>query len=189
MTDFELFQNKAELKKLGPSEIPADVVEDDAELEEDLFDWGEEMPSSEKEFLIPVPVSTTGAGNEDAAPAKKAEVIEEESHAAVKAAGYPGPLPPIWRPFLPYPLTAQILFDLALTVVTVDPARLTLGFYYKAQLKRECELLIPHPIPSFFSEGIRTAREFRRNNPAFFVCNAIDIVLTAYLNEIFNKES
>lgn len=188
MTNFELFQNKAELEKLGPSEIPADVVEDDAELEEDLFDWGEEMPSTENEFLIPVPVSPAGTGNEDAAPAK-ADVVEEESPAAVKAAGYPGPLPPIWRPFLPYPLTAQILFDLALTVVTVDPARMVLGFYYEAKLKRECELLIPHPIPSFFSEGIRTALKFRRKNPVFFVCNAIDIVLTAYLNEIFNKES
>ena len=172
MTNFELFQNKAELEKLGQSEIPADVVEADIE----------------NEFLIPAPVTPAGAGIEDTSPVK-AEIVEKESPAAVKAAGYPGPLPPIWRPFLPYPLTAQILFDLALTVVTVDPARLTLGFYYEAQLKRECELLIPHPIPSFFSEGIRTALKFRRKNPVFFVCNAIDIVLTAYLSDTFNGES
>ena len=104
MTDFELFQNKAELEKLGLSENPADVVEDDTELEEDLFDWGEEMPSSENEFLIPAPVSPAGAGIADTSPVK-AEIVEEDSPAAVKAAGYLGPLPPIWRPFLPYPLT------------------------------------------------------------------------------------
>lgn len=172
MTDFELFQNKAELEKLGQSESPADVVKADTENESVIF----------------VPVSRAGAGIEDTSPVK-AEIVEEESPAAVKAAGYPGPLSPLWRPFLPYPLTAQILFDLALTVVTVDPARMVLGFYYEAQLKRECELLIPHPIPSFFSRGIWTALMLHRNNPDFFVCNAIDIVLTAYLNEIFNKES
>ena len=188
MTNFELFQNKAELFELGLSENPADVVEDDSELKEDLFDWGEEIPSSGNEFMIPAPVTPAGAGNEGTVPVK-AEVIEDEDNpTTVNATGYLGPLPPIWRPVLDYPLTAQILFNLALTVVMVDPALLTLGFAYKARLKRECEILIPHPIPSFFSRGFQTALRVRRKNP-FFVCEAIDVVLTAYLNDILNRES
>ena len=53
----------------------------------------------------------------------------------------------------------------------------------------ECELLIPQPIPSYYRIGIGNALMFRRNNPGFFVCNAIDVVLTYYLNNYYPEDN
>lgn len=95
----------------------------------------------------------------------------------------------VWMPCLPSSLSAQTLFNLALTVEAPDPARQKLGFFYEMQLKRECELLIPHPIPSYYLIGIRNALMIRRSNPGFFICNSIDVVLTYYLNYIFPEDN
>ena len=54
----------------------------------------------------------------------------------------------VWMPCLPSSLSAQTLFNLARTVEAPDPARQALGLGYENRLKRECELLIPQPIPS-----------------------------------------
>lgn len=86
----------------------------------------------------------------------------------------------VWMPCLPSSLSAQTLFNLARTVEAPDLARQALGLGYENRLKRECELLIPQPIPSYYRIGIGNALMFRRNNPGFFVCNAIDVVLTYY---------
>ena len=95
----------------------------------------------------------------------------------------------VWIPCLPSSLSAQTLFNLALTVETPDPARRMLGFFYETQLKRECKLLIPHPIPSYYRMGIWTALMIRRNNPSFFVCNSIDVVLTYYFNNYYPEDN
>jgi len=95
----------------------------------------------------------------------------------------------VWIPCLPSSLSAQTLFDLALTVEAPDPARQVLGFFYEPRLKRECELLIPHPIPSYYLIGIRNALMIRRSNSGFFICNSIDVVLTYYLNYIFPEDN
>ena len=95
----------------------------------------------------------------------------------------------VWIPCLPSSLSAQTLFNLALTVETPDPARRMLGYFYEAQLMRECAMLIPHPIPSYYLIGIRNALLIRRNNPGFFMCNAIDVVLTYFLNYIFPEDN
>ena len=125
---------------------------------------------------------------------EKAENVENAPHAAITAAGVPPmQLPPMmppasqpqnWMPWPQYPVTAQGVFNLALTVVPFDPARQRLGFFYEAQLKLECYLLIPYPIPSFYPQGIKNALRLRRSNPAVFVCQAIDSVLMYYLKSL-----
>jgi len=95
----------------------------------------------------------------------------------------------VWMPCLPSSLSAQTLFNLARTVEAPDPARQALGLGYENRLKRECELLIPQPIPSYYRIGIGNALMFRRNNPGFFVCNAIDVVLTYYLNNYYPEDN
>ena len=95
----------------------------------------------------------------------------------------------VWMPCLPSSLSAQTLFNLALTVEAPDPARRTLGYFYESQLMRECAMLIPHPIPSYYRMGIWNALMIRRNNPGFFMCNSIDVVLTYYLNRIFPEDN
>ena len=157
-------------------EDSADVVNDDTEPEEDLIvDEQEESKTG-----ISMPVSAAATGVMKPTPANP-EVVENAPPVAIKATGY---YPQFWRPWLPYPVTAQGVFDLALTVESFDPARLLLGFFYEAQLKHECEMLVPHPIPSFYPRGIRNALMLRRSNPSVFVCNAIDVVLTHYLKEM-----
>ena len=123
-----------------------------------------------------------------------AEIVENAPLATKMVAGEPPsslvPMrlaalqPQNWMPWPQYPITAQGVFDLALTVVPVDPARLTLKFFYEAQLKRECNLLIPHPIPSFYPQGIKNILRLRRSNPTVFVCQAIDVVLMYYLKNM-----
>jgi len=97
--------------------------------------------------------------------------------------------PQIWMPCLPSSLSAQTLFNLALTVEAPDPARHILGLGYENRLKRECEVLIPHPIPSYYRMGIGKALRFRRNNPGYFMCSAIDVVLTYYLNNYYPEDN
>ena len=161
-------------------EDSADIVNDDTETEKDLIvDESEECETGMTKL---VPINETGIMKPTPV---KAEVVEDASPVAIKATGYYPPQ--FWRPWLPYPVTAQGIFDLALTVVSFDPARLQLGFFYEPQLKRECEMLVPHPIPSFYPWGIMNALMLRRSNPGVFVCYAIDIVLTHYLKEL-NEE-
>ena len=95
----------------------------------------------------------------------------------------------VWIPCLPSSLSAQTLFNLALTVETPDPARRMLGFFYETQLKRECKLLIPHPIPIYYRQGIWKALMIRRSNPDFFMCSAIDIVLTFLCNHFYPEDN
>ena len=118
---------------------------------------------------------------------KNAEVVENTTPVANKATGTS--TTQVWMPCLPSSLSAQTLFNLALTVEAPDPARHILGFGYENRLKRESELLIPHPIPSYYRIGIGKALMFRRNNPGFFMCNAIDVVLTYYLNNYYPEDN
>ena len=118
---------------------------------------------------------------------KNAEVVENTTPVANKATGTS--TTQVWMPCLPSSLSAQTLFNLALTVEAPDPARHILGFGYENRLKRECELLIPHPIPSYYRIGIWKALMLRRSNPGYFVCNAIDVVLTYYLNNYYPEDN
>ena len=95
----------------------------------------------------------------------------------------------VWMPCLPSSLSAQTLFNLALTVEAPDPARRMLGYLYESQLMRECAMLIPHPIPSYYRMGIWNALMIRRNNPCFFICNSIDVVLTYYFNNYYPEDN
>ena len=167
----------AESDLLDLFEMADDAVNDDIEAEEDqIVDQPEEC---EIETTLPVPVTETGI--KEMAPVK-AEVVENVTPVAIQATGCQAPH--FWMPWLPYPITARGVFDLALTVGFVDPARQQLRFVYEARLKYECEKLISHPIPSFYPQGILKALMLRRSNPGFFICYAIDVVLTRYLNEL-----
>ena len=97
--------------------------------------------------------------------------------------------PQVWMPCLPSSLSAQTLFNLALTVEAPDPARYILGLGYENRLVRECAMLIPHPIPSYYRMGIWNALMIRRNNPGYFMCSAIDVVLTYYLNNYYPEDN
>ena len=85
-----------------------------------------------------------------------------------------------------YPLTANRLFLMALSVSTIDPARYALGFYYKARLKHECSLLVTQPVYRHNVAAIWNALYFRRSNPNYFICSAADMILTLYLNDMEN---
>ena len=118
---------------------------------------------------------------------KNAEVVENTTPVANKATGTS--TTQVWMPCLPSSLSAQTLFNLARTVEAPDPARQALGLGYENRLKRECELLIPQPIPSYYRMGIWNALMIRRNNPGYFMCNAIDVVLTYYLNNYYPEDN
>lgn len=118
---------------------------------------------------------------------KNAEVVENTTPVANKATGTS--TTQVWMPCLPSSLSAQTLFNLALTVEAPDPARRMLGYLYESQLMRECAMLIPHPIPSYYRMGIWTALMIRRNNPGFFMCNSIDVVLTYYFNNYYPEDN
>ena len=143
------------------------------------------MPDAESELLEPFesPAKTAFVETEP----MNAEVVENTTPVAAQATRTSATQG--WIPCLPSSLSAQTLFNLALTVETPDPARRMLGYFYEAQLMRECAMLIPHPIPSYYLIGIRNALLIRRNNPGFFMCNAIDVVLTYYLNYIFPEDN
>ena len=160
-----------EAEMYGSFENPADVPKDET---------GPEKATIETEPMEMKPVNP--------------EIVENAPPATAMVAGCPPlRLMPMWSPalqhqnwmpWLQYPVTAQGVFELALTVAPIDPARLTLRFFYEPQLKRECNMLIPHPIPSYFPQGIRNALSYRRSNPTVFVCQAIDVVLTYYLKNL-----
>ena len=118
---------------------------------------------------------------------KNAEVVENTTPVANKATGTS--TTQVWMPCLPSSLSAQTLFNLARTVEVPDPARRMLGYLYESQLMRECAMLIPHPIPSYYRMGIWTALMIRRNNPGFFICNSIDVVLTYYFNNYYPEDN
>ena len=130
---------------------------------------------------IPVPSAEEGTGKVEPV------IIKIPTSMASQATG--SSEPQIWMPCLPSSLSAQTLFNLALTVEAPDPARHILGFGYENRLKRECELLIPHPIPSYYRIGIWKALMLRRNNPCYFMCNAIDVVLTYYFNNYYPEDN
>ena len=163
-----------------------------SEAESDLFDLSETVDNvdnvTENEETpmvhIPVPSAEGGTGKVEPVVIK----IPEYAHpVANKATGTS--TTQVWMPCRPASLSAQTLFNLALTVETPDPARRMLGLLYEPTLKRECELLIPHPIPSYYRMGIRNALMFRRNNPGIFKCHAIDVVLTYYFNNIYPEDN
>ena len=116
-----------------------------------------------------------------------AENIRNATPVAIQATGTSAPQ--FGVPCPPSTLSAQTLFELALTVEFPDPARQRFGFFYEKHLKYECELLIPHPIPSYYRRGIWNALMIRRRNPDFFMCYAIDVVLTHYFNNFYPEDN
>ena len=162
--------------------MPGEVVADDPVAEEVMIETSKPGTESE-ENAVTTPLFVPPSDSEKSElEHKDAEVVEDNELA--HANGTKSPAVPPWGQKLPYPLSSQELFRLSLTVEAPDPARQQLGFLYEDQLKRECELLIPHPIPHFYTMGIWKALMLRRSNPNVFFCNAIDIVLTYYMNDI-----
>lgn len=156
-----------------------------SELEKSNLNDMMNMPDAESELLEPFesPAKTAFVGTEP----MNAEVVENTTPVANQATGTSEPQ--VWMPCLPSSLSAQTLFNLALTVEAPDPARMILGFGYENRLMRECAMLIPQPIPCYYRMGIWNAVMIRRNNPGFFMCNAIDVVLTYYLNNYYPEDN
>ena len=142
--------------------------------------------SDDKSNLLDLFKKTAETEIVDAEP-ENAEIVENTTPVANQATGTSEPQ--VWMPCLPSSLSAQTLFNLALTVEAPDPARYILGLGYENRLKRECELLIPQPIPSYYRIGIGKALMIRRNNPGYFMCSAIDVVLTYYLNNYYPEDN
>ena len=156
-----------------------------SELEKSNLNDMMNMPDAESELLEPFesPAKTAFVETEP----MNAEVVENTTPVANKATGTS--TTQVWMPCLPSSLSAQTLFNRALTVEAPDPARRMLGYLYESQLMRECAMLIPHPIPSYYRMGIWTALMIRRNNPGIFKCHAIDVVLTYYFNNIYPEDN
>lgn len=173
MINFENNQDKAELKQLGLSENP------------NLAEGSNGAPVSDSEIMFFEPVFSAGSENKEMIPVK-AEVVDDETPEPIKALEDPAPRPPMTFccPFYSFPVTSMKVYELARIIKSGDPAYMSLGFYYDGQLKRECEMLIPYAIPSYYPQGIIEALKMRRKNPGFFLCQAIDVILTRYLNEL-----
>lgn len=149
----------------------------------DISDVG---PERFAPFGIPADTVDVGDGTEGLEPVSEDNAVTASLNAEVmdEAETMVDDSPaPIGNPRLANWLTAKTLFNSARTVVMDDPARLSLGLFYEAKLKYESEILVPYPIPSSFTRGILNALRFRRKNPRIFVCQAIDVVLTAYLHK------
>jgi hypothetical protein len=160
---------KTELEESGTSDNSNTEFEQCAPFgfPADTNDVGDETKE-----LEPVP--------EDNVVSVKAEVVDEdETNVSSMADGSPAP---IWSPHLTNWLTAKTLFNSAMTISAFDPARMRRGFDYSVKLKRECDQLIPHPISKNNQREIVFALLTYRNNPGFFECQAIDIILTFFLN-------
>ena len=167
---------------------------------EEALSWLEDAESVQKECetAISMPESTDEMELMEMKPTKADNI--ENAHPAATTVAELSPLQfvpmmpsasqtQVWMPCLPSSLSAQTLFNLALNVEPFDLARQTLGFYYEQRLRYECNLLIPHPIPSYYRRGIWKALMIRRSNPGFFICNAIDVVLTYYFNHFYPEDN
>ncbi len=163
-------------------EAADDAVNDDINDEENLIEG--DPKECKIKTTLPVPVAESGIKE---IPSLNAEVVEDVTPVVIKTTGTT--VPQIWMPYLPFTLSAQTLFNLALNVDALDPVRQMLGFYYEYRLQYECNLLIPHPIHSYYRWGILNALMIRRNNPGFFMCNAIDVVLTYYFNNFYPEDN
>ena len=196
MNDELLKQNAAEIdaELLDRFKNLAGVADDDTETEETMIEMDDsDLATEETETTMSTTESVTETENVKM-DSLNAEIVENAPLATKMVAGEPPsslvPMrlaalqPQNWMPWPQYPVTAQGVFNLALTVVPFDPARQRLGFFYEAQLKLECYLLIPYPIPSFYPQGIKNALRLRRSNPTVFVCQAIDSVLMYYLKSL-----
>ena len=174
------------------SNLNLDCMANMSSEENELFDQSETIGNVDNvtetkktdNVHIPVPSSVEGTGKPKPVVIKIPEIAP---YAAMQATG--ASTPQIMMPCLPSSLSAQTLFDLALTVEAPDPARQRFGFFYEKHLKYECELLIPHPIPSYYRRGIWNALMIRRRNPDFFMCYAIDVVLTHYFNNYYPEDN
>ena len=79
----------------------------------------------------------------------------------------------------PFPLTTNKL-ETIVRAIDVEGPRL-LGFYYPAELHKECQVLLPHPIISFFVSGFKRMFDIWCANPFYFRCRVIGAVLYYYL--------
>lgn len=84
-------------------------------------------------------------------------------------------------------LTAKTLFRQAMKVSAGDPMRQWKGFNYKDFLRRECEATLEFPINKNDLVALANVYLFRRLNPGFFQCTAIDTVLYTYWNACIMK--
>lgn len=89
-----------------------------------------------------------------------------------------------WSPRLRCPLTADSLFRLARSVSVYDPARISFGYRYEFELKRECAITLAYPIYKNDLMGLWTVMWYRYLNQGFFRFPAIDIILNAYWNDL-----
>lgn len=108
---------------------------------------------------------------------KKNKAMEPELDRILRGGNEPEPKAEPSQENFSFPLTAEKLFRMALNVP--DPAHGTLGYYYEAELRRECRILVPHPLYRQDRAGIMAAYQLWENNRRCFL-KAIDEILSGY---------
>lgn len=78
----------------------------------------------------------------------------------------------------PFPLTAEKLEIIVRSIDWEGPQ--LLGFFYLAELHKECGILIPYPILHFADVGFQRMLATWNCNFCFFKCQAIGTVLNFY---------
>ena len=136
---------------LKPAVVDAEVVE--AEVVD------EEAVKSEPEAIKPQIVETTAPE-----PMKRSELLRGEfKHFFGEDA---------------FPLTAGKMEYLA---QFLEPnGQLQFGFYFTAELHRECTLLLPRPVYCWYDPYWKNVLYTWRNNPCFFRCSVIGKILEIY---------
>lgn len=86
----------------------------------------------------------------------------------------------------PFPLTAEKLEIIVRSIDWEGPQ--LLGFFYLAELHKECGILIPYPILHFADVGFQRMLATWHYNFQFFQCRAIGTVLDFYYYLQSNEE-
>lgn len=116
------------------------------------------------------------------------EVIDEEKHENRSETSKSGPAHSISHLSWLFPLTTEKLFEMARR--QPDPAREMFGYFYEAELRKECRHLIEYPLYAGDFYNLLYCRKLLVANGQYFKCAAaIQPILQNYLNAMEEYEN
>ena len=145
-------------------------------LEQQLREIEEAFEEPECSEIAPAHIVT---GPEDEV--LEGEVIDEEKHENRSETSKSGSAHSTSHLSWLFPLTAEKLFEMARR--QPDPAREMFGYFYEAELKKECRLLIGYPLYARDLSALRYSCNLLVANDQYFKCAAaIRPILQNYLD-------
>lgn len=152
-------------------------------LEQQLREIEEAFEEPECSEIAPAHIVT---GPEDEV--LEGEVVDEEKHENRSETSKSGSAHSTSRlPWL-FPLTAEKLFEMARR--QPDPAREMFGYFYEAELKKECQHLIEYPLYAGDFYNLLYCHKLLVANGQYFKCAAaIQPILQNYLNAMEEYEN